>query len=409
MILSSRDASACILLRNTGYYASIVHYVGEAVGASQRGELGHRAVLVHKRKTGSAGEGKPHRVEAAKVFVVRNVSLRCTYGRAAFVGAKRPTIRPSESRRADIGALVLALGPEDSVHFAVTIGRPAGYEAVIGDESRPGGRRPADGAEVSDGVARLCGCNRGEQATGSDQGEDRFHFFNPSTQVGAESAKKLSLRRGGIIQPIGDARPAQPDGTDVDDVSTLLRAWSGGDRSALERLTPIVYAELHRLARRYMKRERAGHSLQTTALVNEAYMRLVDYKRMQWQNRAHFFAVSAQLMRRILVENARRHNVKRGAGMRARILGRGGSGRRRSGHGLSGLDDAMNALARLDARKVQVVEMRFFGGLSVEETAEVFKVSAVTVMRDWSSAKAWLYRELAGGTGDGFGSMETSR
>ncbi len=185
------------------------------------------------------------------------------------------------------------------------------------------------------------------------------------------------------------------------DVSQLLRAWSDGDQGALERLTPIVYKELHRLARCYMKGERPGHMLQTTALVNEAYMRLVDYKRMQWQNRAHFFAVSAQLMRRILVEHARRQNLKRGGGVQhvsldeAAVVG----GDRPAD--LVALDAAMDALARLDPRKVQVVEMRFFGGLSVEETAEVLKVSPVTVMRDWSTAKAWLYRELAGETTDG--------
>ena len=180
-------------------------------------------------------------------------------------------------------------------------------------------------------------------------------------------------------------------------MSALLRAWSGGDRSALDRLTPIVYKELHRLARNYMRRERPDHSLQATALVNEAYTRLLDYKRMQWQDRAHFFAVSAQLMRRILVEHARRHNLKRGGGVphlsldEAAVVG---------GHrspDLVALDDAMNELARIDARKAQVVEMRFFGGLSVEETAEVLKVSAVTVMRDWSTARAWLYRELGRG------------
>jgi RNA polymerase sigma-70 factor (ECF subfamily) len=206
---------------------------------------------------------------------------------------------------------------------------------------------------------------------------------------------------------------AAPDEPTVSDVTKLLRAWSGGDQNALESLTPIVYEELRRLARRHMRRERPGHSLQTTALVNEAYMRLVDYKRMQWQNRAHFFAVSAQLMRRILVEHARRHNLKRGGGLQQVSLEEAavvGSGRPTDPRGdLVALDDALDALARLDARKVQVVEMRFFGGLSVEETAEVLKVSAVTVMRDWSTAKAWLYRELTGGTGDGFRSMETSR
>jgi RNA polymerase sigma-70 factor, ECF subfamily len=148
----------------------------------------------------------------------------------------------------------------------------------------------------------------------------------------------------------------------IGEVSTILRAWSEGDQSAFERLTPIVHDELHRLARRYMRQERPGHTLQTSALVNEAYMRLVDYKRMEWQNRAHFFAVSAQVMRRILVDHARRRNLKRGGGLRHVSL--------------------------------QVVELRYFGGLSVEETAAVLKVSPVTVMRDWSSAKAWLYREL---------------
>src|SRR5271167_4433072 len=150
----------------------------------------------------------------------------------------------------------------------------------------------------------------------------------------------------------------------VDDVSSLLHAWSCGDQRALEKLTPIVYDELHRLARRYMKGERPGHSLQTTALVNEAYTRLVDYKRMQWQDRAHFFAVSAQLMRRILVEHARRHNLKRGGGIQHVPLDEAavmGSDRDTD---MVALDDALSALARIDPRKVQVVEMRFFGGLS---------------------------------------------
>jgi RNA polymerase sigma-70 factor (ECF subfamily) len=179
-------------------------------------------------------------------------------------------------------------------------------------------------------------------------------------------------------------------------VSGLLRAWSDGDRAALDRLTPIVYDEHRRLASRYMRSERTGHSLQTTALVNEAYMRLVDYKSMQWQNRAHFFAVSAQLMRRILVDHARRHNLKRGGGVQhVSFEDTAEVGGDRAAD-LVALDEAMHALARIDPRKVQVVEMRFFGGLSVEETAEVLKVSPVTVMRDWNTAKAWLYRELTG-------------
>jgi RNA polymerase sigma-70 factor (ECF subfamily) len=186
-----------------------------------------------------------------------------------------------------------------------------------------------------------------------------------------------------------------------DQVGELLRAWTDGDASALERLTPIVYEELHRLARSYMRGERPGHSLQTTALVNEAYMRLVGYERMRWQNRAHFFAVSAQVMRRILVDHARRHNLKRGDGVphvsleEAVLVG----GNRAAD--LVALDHAMHTLAQLDPRKAQVVEMRFFGGLNVDETADVLKVSPATVMRDWNTAKAWLYRELAGGTRDG--------
>jgi RNA polymerase sigma factor (TIGR02999 family) len=195
----------------------------------------------------------------------------------------------------------------------------------------------------------------------------------------------------------------------ADEISRLLRAWSEGDQSALQGLTPIVYEELRRLAHYYMERERPGHTLQTTALVNEAYMRLVDYTRMQWQDRAHFFAVAAQVMRRILVDHARSHNVKRGAGVPHLALDEVAvvSGDRTGD--LVALDDAMNALGRLDPRKVQIIEMRFFGGLSVEETAEVLKVSPATVRRDWSIAKFWLYRELGGGTGHGLGTVEASR
>lgn len=193
------------------------------------------------------------------------------------------------------------------------------------------------------------------------------------------------------------------------DVSRLLRAWSDGDQGALEELTPIVYDELHRLARHYMRLERSGHSLQTTALVNEAYLRLVDCKRMRWQDRAHFFAVSAQLMRRILVDHSRRHNLKRGAGIQhvplqeTAVIG----GKRDAD--LIALDDAMQALARIDARKARVVELRFFGGLTTEETAEVLKVSTVTVLRDWSTAKAWLYREMTSEAGHGLESVEPNR
>jgi len=196
---------------------------------------------------------------------------------------------------------------------------------------------------------------------------------------------------------------------DTNDISRLLLAWGGGNQKALDRLTAVVYEELRRLAHYYMQGERPGHMLQTTALVNEAWMRLADYKRMQWQDRAHFFAVAAQAMRRILVDHARSHNIKRGAGVQHVALDEVAvvSGDRTGD--LVALDDALNELARLDPRKAQIIEMRFFGGLSVEEAAEALQVSAATVRRDWSIAKFWLYRELGGGTSNGFGTVETSR
>ena len=180
------------------------------------------------------------------------------------------------------------------------------------------------------------------------------------------------------------------------DVSVLLRAWSDGDQDALQALTPLVHEELQRLARHYMRRERSGHSLQATALVNEAYMRLADYSRTQWQDRAHFFAVSAQVMRRILVDHARRHNVKRGRGIQhvpledVVVIAPGEDAET----DLVALDDALSGLARIDPRKAQIVEMRFFGGLTVEEIGEVLKVSTGTIKRDWRAAKVWLYHEL---------------
>ena len=186
-------------------------------------------------------------------------------------------------------------------------------------------------------------------------------------------------------------------GEPAQDVSALLRAWSAGDQRALAQLTPIVYDELRRLARHYLRRERAGHSLQTTALVNEAYMRLVDYKRMNWQDRAHFMAVSAQAMRRILVDHARRRNVKRGADQERVSLDDAAVICTDRSRDFVSLDDALTALAAVAPRKAQVVELRFFGGLTVDETAEVLRVSSITVMREWRTAKAWLYRELTGG------------
>jgi RNA polymerase sigma-70 factor (ECF subfamily) len=195
----------------------------------------------------------------------------------------------------------------------------------------------------------------------------------------------------------------------VEDVSQLLRAWSDGDERALDGLTPIVYAELHRLARRYMKRERPDHSLQTTALIHEAYIRLVDYRRMRWQNRAHFFAVSAQVMRRILVDHARRQNLKRGRGVRHLSLDDALAVGEEPSPNLVALDDALSALEQLAPRKARVVELKFFGGLSIEETAAVLDVSPITVRRDWTTAKVWLLRELTGQRGDGSSSLGNSR
>jgi RNA polymerase sigma-70 factor (ECF subfamily) len=180
-------------------------------------------------------------------------------------------------------------------------------------------------------------------------------------------------------------------------VTQLLRAWRDGDHSALEKLTPIVYRDLRRLARRQLLGERAGHTLQPTAVVNEAYMRLVDYQHVQWQDRAHFFAVSAQLVRRILVDHARARNLKRGGAIRHVSLDLAPEIGINRSKDLIALDEALNELARMDPRKAKVVELRYFGGLSVKEAAETLGVSAPTVMRDWSSAKAWLYRELSGG------------
>jgi RNA polymerase sigma-70 factor, ECF subfamily len=179
--------------------------------------------------------------------------------------------------------------------------------------------------------------------------------------------------------------------------TTLLLAWGRGDETALDQLIPLVHDELRRLARRHMAGERVGHTLQATALVNEAYLRLIEVNQVRWQNRAHFFAMASRVMRRILVDAARaRGYQKRGAGAEKVSLDEALliSGEPRQE--LIALDDALNALAAFDLRKSQVVEMRFFGGLSVEETAEALHVSADTVMRDWRLAKVWLVRELSG-------------
>ena len=179
------------------------------------------------------------------------------------------------------------------------------------------------------------------------------------------------------------------------EITQLLLAWNGGDAEALTRLMPLVHDELHQLAHRRMARERPGHPLQTTALVNEAYLRLIDSSRVRWQNRAHFFAVSAQLMRRILVDVARsRKKLKRGGDLVQIAWDEALAVPSGPGADVIALDEALTALAAFDDRKSRIVELRFFGGLSVDETAEVLKVSPRTVMRDWDLAKAWLLREL---------------
>ena len=178
----------------------------------------------------------------------------------------------------------------------------------------------------------------------------------------------------------------------------LLRAWSQGDGSALDRLVPLVYEELHRLARRYMRQERPDHTLQATSLVNEAYLRLIDVNRVEWRDRAHFFAVAAQMMRRILVEFARnRHRQKRGGGAVHVSLDDVQELPDSNERDLVALSGALGALATFDSRMSQVVELRFFGGLTVAETADVLNISPETVMRDWKTAKAWLLRELRRG------------
>jgi RNA polymerase sigma factor (TIGR02999 family) len=182
------------------------------------------------------------------------------------------------------------------------------------------------------------------------------------------------------------------------EVTQLLIAWSDGNEEALAQLMPLVYKELHRLAHRHLGRERAGHTLQTTALVHEAYMRLIDQNEVQWQNRAHFFAIAAQTMRRILVEYARaRHYAKRGGGAQQVSLDEAMVVSQERVAEVVALDDALQSLAKFDQRKSEMVELRFFGGLSIEETAEVLGVSPGTVMRDWTLAKTWLQREITKG------------
>jgi RNA polymerase sigma-70 factor, ECF subfamily len=182
------------------------------------------------------------------------------------------------------------------------------------------------------------------------------------------------------------------------EVTQLLRLWRRGDQAALDKLVPLVHDELHRRAHRYMQRERAGHVLQTTALINEVYMRMIDAPKVNWQDRAHFFAIAAKLMRQILVGYARAiGSRKRGGEYRQVSLSESSLFAEKPDADLVALDDALTSLAKFDPRKAQVVELRFFGGLSLEEAAEVLEVSADTVWRDWDLAKGWLYREMKGG------------
>ena len=181
----------------------------------------------------------------------------------------------------------------------------------------------------------------------------------------------------------------------VDDITTLLVAWGRGDEAALQQLLPLVHRELHQIARRCLKGERSGHTLQPTALVNEAYLRLVDVRRVNWKNRTHFLAMSARLMRRVLVDFARsRQYQKRGGGIMKVSLDEAHGVSIERGQDLVALDEALIALSAIDDRKARVIEMRFFGGLSVEETASVLDVSRDTVLRDWRLARAWLMQEL---------------
>jgi RNA polymerase sigma-70 factor, ECF subfamily len=178
-------------------------------------------------------------------------------------------------------------------------------------------------------------------------------------------------------------------------LTELLDDWQQGDLTAIEKLTPLIYDELRRIAHRYVQRERNGHTLETTALVNEAYLRLAGQKKIEWQNRSHFFAVTAQVMRHILIDHARRRRfLKHGGDAQQVSLGQAALMSEQRAAELVALDEALDDLAKLDQRKSQVVELRYFGGLSLEETAEVLGVSLMTVRRDWRAAKAWLYRRI---------------
>jgi RNA polymerase sigma factor (TIGR02999 family) len=187
------------------------------------------------------------------------------------------------------------------------------------------------------------------------------------------------------------------DAVSPKEITGLLKAWGNGDQAALECLVPLIYDQLYRLARGYMNRELPGHPLQVTALVNEAYLRLANWREAQWENRAHFFGVAAQLMRRVLVDFARHRDYEKWGGGKQHVqLDEATSLHLQHDADFIALDDALKSLSAIDPRKGRIVELKFFGGLSVEETAEVLKTSPRTVMREWSLARAWLFRELSG-------------
>jgi RNA polymerase sigma factor (TIGR02999 family) len=285
-------------------------------------------------------------------------------------------------------------------------GQAGALEPVAGDRCR-------EGSEVGDGAKTAAGSPEAGRVI-------RFGplYEKPRTTIGAGwQQTAFAARYGQVISfRVGtwsrsfDSRAssqwyirsmAEPAGRNTGpDVTTLLRAWSAGDRTALDQLLPILHGELKRIARRYMRRERQEHTLQPTALVNEAFLRLVDLHGIGWQDRAHFFALSAQMMRRILVNYAlARAAGKRGAAVHPVPLDEGMIVSPERDSELVELDEALQSLAKFDPRKAQVVELRFFAGLSVEETAAVLKVSPQTVLRDWSLSKTWLAREMGRAAG----------
>jgi RNA polymerase sigma-70 factor, ECF subfamily len=240
------------------------------------------------------------------------------------------------------------------------------------------------------------------------QDSSQFNKREPARKV--FTGAKENFQEGGLLlRPMKDGRIcadlklfASPEESNLrmttlsqPNVTGLLHEWQQGDREALDRLTPLVYDELRRMAHRYIQRERAGQTLETTALVNEAYLRLINQQKMDWQNRAHFFAVTARVMRHILIDHARRrHYLKYGGEAQQVSLTEANAMSEVRAAELVALDEALDELAKLDPRKSRVVELRYFGGLSLEETADVLEISIMTVRRDWRTAKAWLYKAV---------------